>query len=91
MLFRICMVVTTFVDGEVVLVATGSTVVNTVVGTVAGTVNSVVGNVVGLVVGGVVASAGTAGWVHPAKKIQEIKRITKLIYFFITVNCFCFN
>jgi hypothetical protein len=72
------MVVTTFMDGDMVLVATGNTVVTTVAGTVVGArVNSVVGTEVGIVVGGVVTASGTVVWVHPVKQIKAIIRITK--------------
>jgi hypothetical protein len=83
------MVVTTFVDGDVVLVAIGRTVVITVVGTVVGArVNSAVGTEVGTVVGGVVTASGTAGWVHPVMQIKAIIRITKPIHFFIRSKLF---
>jgi hypothetical protein len=83
------MVVTTFADGDVVLVTTGSTVVITVVGIVVGAgVNSAVGTVVRIVVVGVVTASGTAGWVHPVKQIKAIIRITKPIHFFMRSKLF---
>jgi hypothetical protein len=88
------MVVTTFVDGDVVLVTAGSTVVTTVVDTVVGArVNSAVGTivgivVVGIVVGGVVTASGTACWVHPMKQTKAIIRITKPIHFFMRSKLF---
>jgi hypothetical protein len=81
--------VTTFVEGEVVPVTSGSTVVTIVVGIVVGArVISVVGTIVGIVVGGVVTASGTAGWVHPVKQIKEIKRIIKPIHFFMRSKLF---
>jgi hypothetical protein len=78
----------TFIDGDVVLVTTGSKVVTTVVGTVVGArVNFVVGTIVGIVVG-VVTASGTAGWVHPVKQIKAIIRITKPIHFFMRSKLF---
>jgi hypothetical protein len=88
-LFLIWMVVTTFVDGDVVLFTIGSTVVTTVVGNVVGArVNSAVGTIVGIVVGGVVTASCTAGWVHPVKKIKAIIRITKPIHIFMRSKLF---
>jgi len=83
------MVVTTFVDGDVVLGTIGSTVVTTVVGTIVGArVNSAVGTIVGIVVVGVVTASGTAGWVHPVKLTKAIIRITKPIHFFMRSKLF---
>jgi hypothetical protein len=79
--------VTTFVDGEVVLVETGTMVVTIEVGSIfVARVNSAVG--VTTVVGGVVTSSGTGVWVHPVQQTNTIKRITKPIYFFMGSKLF---
>jgi hypothetical protein len=84
-LFLIEIVVTTFPDGEVVLVETGTMVVTTGVGSViVARVNSAVGIVVGRVIDGVVTASGTGVWVHPMQQTNAIKRITKPIYFFMS-------
>jgi hypothetical protein len=89
-LFRIWMVVTTFIFmGDVVLVATGITVFTTMIGSVVDAgVNSEVGTTVGTVVGGVVTTSGTGVWVHPMQQTNAIKRITKPIYFFMSGKLF---
>jgi hypothetical protein len=76
--------VTTFVVGDKVLGTVGRTVVTTVVGTAVGArVNSVVGTTVEIVVGRVVTGSCAAGWVHAVKATKAIRRIIKLITFFI--------
>ncbi len=84
-MFRIWIVVTTFVVGDKVLVTVGRTVVTTVVGTAVGSrvTSVVVGRTVGIVVGRVVTGSCAAGWVHAVKATKAIRRIIKLITFFI--------
>jgi hypothetical protein len=77
-------VVRSFVCGDKVLVAVGSSVVTTVVGCVVGTdVITVVGTGVETVVGRVVTGSGGACWVHPVHATKTTRRIIKPIIFFM--------